>query len=329
MEASKNDKPRKSYGLRIFFGIILVLSILFNIFLLLGMIGVASLAFEPQEDGFAEYTIKEGDEDNKIVVIGLEGVIDIEMAKEVIEQIEAAQKDSDVEGLIIRTISPGGSVVASDEIHHAIRKYCEETEKPVVAFMQGLAASGGYYTSVACDKIIAEPTTITGSIGVIMRTFMLEELFAKKLGVEAVTIKSGKKKDWPTAFSEVTDEQREYLMEKLINPAYERFVKLIDEGRESLELEQIKILGDGSIYHATEAMENGLIDEIGYIDEAIELVAKLADISNPHVVEYTETFSLKNLLGAEGKAENLLNISKKTIREATTPELLYLWDGTN
>jgi len=134
----------------------------------------------------------------------------------------------------VRIISPGGSVGASDRIHHEILRFRDKTSKPAVAFMQTLAASGGYYASVACDKIISEPTAITGSIGVIMNHLVLKELLEEKLGISPVVIKSGPRKDWPSVFSEVTDEQKQYVTDKLINPAYDRFVQLVVQGREML-----------------------------------------------------------------------------------------------
>lgn len=323
-------QPRKSSGWKIFFGILFAFSVIFNFILLFAIMAVAAFGITKRsENGFQEAAIQKGYKSNKVAIIRLEGVINMEMAEKFKEQIEKAKKDKTVKGLIIKTISPGGSVVASDEIHHEIMKYREKTEKPVVAFMQGLAASGGYYTSVACDKIIAEPTTITGSIGVIMQTFSLQELVEEKLGVQPVTVKSGEKKDWPTSFKPVTEEQIEYLQQKLIQPAYNRFVNLIDKGRTDLTIEQIKELADGSIYHATEAMENGLIDEIGYIEDAIETISELAGIEKPYVFEYQERFKFADILGAEERANSILNINKNTVREMMTPELLYLWDGTN
>lgn len=115
--------------------------------------------------------------------------------------------------------------------------------------MQGIAASGGYYTSVACDKIIAEPTTITGSIGVISLYLVVQELLEHKLGILPVVIKAGAKKDWPSYFQAPSEEQLQYLQNKLVNPAYERFVQIVAEGRNATLTEsQVRQLADGSIF---------------------------------------------------------------------------------
>ncbi len=322
--------PRKKTSIwKVFFVILFVLSVLGNIILFGTVALVAAFSGTGSNSDFQEESIVNGSKGSKIGVIRIEGVIDAETADTVIRQLDKAGKDPRVKGIIMRTATPGGSVVASDEIHHAIIRYKNTTGKPVIAFMQGLAASGGYYTSVACDKIIAEPTTITGSIGVIMQTFMLEELFKDKLGIESVTMKSGKRKDWPTTFSKVSDEQKEYLMNKLITPAYERFVRLVAKGRDGLNVEQVKALADGSIYHADEALENGLIDQIGYMEDAIDLISDLADVENPYVFEYKEEFHFSSLLGAESKSKSLIQMNESDIRNALTPNLMYLWDGSN
>ncbi len=217
--------PKKTSGWRIFWRVVLVLSIIVNIFLLLCVLGLGAAFATGQGDFFAsrdvfdENVLVKGDVSKKIVVIRLEGVIDSKMSKDVIEQIKAAGKDKRVKALIVRTISPGGGVSASDQIHHEISKFREKTKKPAVAFMQSVAASGGYYTSVACNRIVAEPTVITGSIGVIMAHLTVEELLEDKLGIVPVVIKSGPKKDWTSVFHEATDEQKQYLTDKLISPA--------------------------------------------------------------------------------------------------------------
>ena len=328
MESEYNNlthpKQKKSTGWKIFFAIMLFFSVLANLAMVVILVATVAVFTARTTEGLIEEKIEFGPRKNKIAVVRLEGIINREMADDIIEQIESARKDINVKALIIRTFSPGGSVFASDRIHNQIKEFRHKTNKPVVAFMEGLAASGGYYTSVACDKIIAEPTTITGSIGVIMGHFVLKELLEEKLGIQPVVIKSGPKKDWPSSFSEVTDEQKEYLQNKLIGPAYERFVLLIAQGREEqLSLEEIRLLADGSIYNATEAMDNGLIDGIGYMDDAIELAKSLAGIEKASVVEYKRPFSLTSWL--DSKTELLSRLDRAGLYELTTPQLMYIW----
>ncbi len=326
------QRPKKS-GWRIFWNIILVLSILMNIFLFIGLIGTAILAtgsgdFFAARDGYTEEILVEGNRSNKIVVIRIEGIIDGDLSKNVCKQIKAAKEDKAVKALIVRTITPGGMVSSSDQIYHEIVNFRKATGRPVVAFMQTVAASGGYYTSVACDRIVAEPTVITGSIGVILSHMVLKDLLEEKLGISPVVVKSGRKKDWPSLFSETTEEQKEYLAEKLIGPAFERFVGLVAEGRkEKLSEEEVRELADGSIFGAVEALEKALIDEVGYIDEAIAATEKLARIRNAHVVEYSRPFSLSMLLASQGKSKSVWEIDKNMLQKMAAPQLLYLWDA--
>jgi len=282
--------------------------------------------FDSQK-GFAEEVLIKGAASKKIVVVRLQGIIDGAQSQKFKKQFKAIKADKNVKAVIIRTVTPGGTVSASDQIHNEIMKFRAETNKPVVAFMQTVAASGGYYTSVACDKIIAEPTVITGSIGVIMNNIVIKNLLEEKLGIQPVVIKSGPKKDWPSMFSETTDEQKEYLMAKLINPAYKRFVTLVAEGRKELTVDQVEQLADGSIYGAKEAKDEKLIDEVGYFEEAVKLTEKLAGIKGARVVEYNRLFSLSTLFGAETKTK-LWEIDHNTLHELTTPQLMYLWNAS-
>ncbi len=315
--------PKKRTGWRVFWGIILVLSVLANLVLFLMLIGLLAVFATGQRGIFTEEVIQAGPRTSKIAVITLEGIIDGEQAEDVYRQIKSARKDKRVKGLIIRINSPGGGISASDQIHNEILKYREEEDKPVVAFMEGVAASGGYYTSVACDKIIAEPTTITGSVGVIMGHFVLQKLLEEKLGIQPVIIKSGRKKDWPSPFQPLTEEQRQYIQEKLIVPFYNRFVQVVADGRPSLTLADVERLADGSIYGAQEALDEKLIDEIGYLDEAIEQVKSLAGIEEAQVVEYRRPFSLTSFLRSQSKS--FPKLDRTTLYELSTPQLLYLW----
>lgn len=317
------EQPKRRTGWRIFWGIVLALSVLANIALFMILIGVVAVFAAGQKGIFTEEVIQDGPRTTKIAVIRLEGIIDGRQAEDLYQQIKVARKDEQVKGLIVRVNSPGGTISGSDQIYNEILKYRQEEEKPVVAFMQGVAASGGYYTSVACEKIIAEPTTITGSVGVMAGHFILQELLENKLGIQPVIFKSGEKKDWPSPFEAVTDEQRQYIEEKLIGPAYNRFVQVVADGRGELTLTDVERLADGSIYSVHEALDEKLIDEIGYLDEAIELVKSLAGVEEAMVVEYEKPFSLAGFLGAQ--TGDILRINKRTLYELSTPQVLYLW----
>ncbi|MHC4656412.1 MAG: signal peptide peptidase SppA [Planctomycetota bacterium] len=320
------SKPAKTgAGWRIFWGIVLALSIMANIALFFILIGVVTVFATGQRDTLTEELIQKGPRGNKIAIIKVEGIIDSLQAKSVQKQLKRAREDKRIKGLIIHVNSPGGTISGSDQIYNEIRKYRNEEGKPVVAFMQGMAASGGYYTSVACDQIIAEQTTITGSIGVIFGHFVLQQLLEDKLGIQPVIITSGPKKSWLSMFKPFEEEQQQYVQERLINPAYERFVEVVAEGRPSLNASDVNNVADGGIYSAKEAFKEKLIDDLGYLDKAIEVVKSLAQIEKAQVVEYRKPFSLAGFLTLRSK--NVLNFDRAMLYELSTPQLLYLWTG--
>ena len=325
---------RKHSGWRIFFTLILAFSIMANVLLFAGLVILGSLFattgsdfLAGSDDHIIEQIIEPGPASTKIAVIRLDGMIDSQASQSLRRQFRVAAEDKRVVAVILRAMTPGGTVSASDQIHHEITTFRQTTGKPVVAFMQSVAASGGYYASVACDEIIAEPTAITGSIGVMVNTMVIQELLEEKLGIDPVIIKSGPRKDWPSMFSQVTPEQRDYLTEKLIKPAYERFVTLVAEGRkDQLTPDEVRTLADGSIYGADEAKEAGLIDDIGYMDKAISTARRLAGVSKARVVEYGRSLSLFSVLGAE--SQKGITFDRKTIEQWALPRQMYLWDGS-
>lgn len=323
----QNMKPaRKGTGWRIFWGIVLAFSVMANIALFLMLIGVVAVFTTGQRSILTEEVVREGPARSKIAMVSVQGIINGRLAGDVYRQLKVAGQDRRVKGLIVRVNSPGGTISASDQIYKQIGKFQSESNIPVIAFMQGVAASGGYYTSVACEKIIAEPTTITGSIGVISWYLVVQELLEEKLGVLPVTVKSGKKKDWPSSFREPTPEELQYMQDKLIAPAFERFVQVIIEGRKgSLSSNEVRRLADGGIYGAQEALDEKLIDDIGYLDEAIDLVKSLAGIENAQVVEYRKPFSFGDFLSY--RKPNLLKLDRSTLYELGTPQVLYLWSA--
>ncbi|MGB2865209.1 MAG: signal peptide peptidase SppA [Sedimentisphaerales bacterium] len=317
---------RKGSGWRIFWGIVLAFSVMANIALFLMLIGVVAIFATGQRGMLTEEVIREGPARNKIAVITLQGIIHGQLAGDVYQQLKVAGRDRRVKGLIVRVNSPGGTISASDQIYKQIREFRSKENIPVVAFMQGVAASGGYYTSVACEKIIAEPTVITGSIGVISWYLVVQELLEEKLGVLPVTVKSGPKKDWPSSFREPAPEELQYMQDKLIIPAYERFVQIVAEGRKAtLDANEVRRLADGGIFGAQEALDEKLIDDIGYLDEAIESVKSLAGIKTAQVVAYRKPFTFADFLSY--RKPNLLKLDRNTLYELGTPQVLYLWSA--
>lgn len=319
--------PRRRSVWRIFWRIVLLFSILANVALFVMLLAAGVVFVAGQGGSLTEEIVREGPAKSKIAIINVQGIIHGQMAGEVYRQLKQARQDRNVKGLIVRVNSPGGTISASDRIYKEIRKFRDEEKKPVIAFMQCVAASGGYYASVACEKIIAEPTTITGSIGVISSYFVVQELLEEKLGILPVTIKSGRKKDWPSSFKAPTEEQIQYMQDKLITPALARFVEVVEEGRAgSLTSEDVsKIAADAAIYGAKEALDEKLIDQIGYLDEAIALVKSMAKIDDARVVQYSKPFSLMDLLSY--RKASFPKLDRNTLYELGTPQVMYLWSA--
>lgn len=317
------QEPKKRGFWRVLGGILFALSVLANIVLVLMVIGVFALLVTGQADLITERVIEPGPRTSKIAVINLRGIIEAEKSRDICEQLKHAAKDDNVKAIILRVDSPGGTISGSDQIHNEILKCRTQGAKPVLASMQGLAASGAYYVSVACDKIIAEPTTITGSVGVIMGYLVLQDLLEGKLGIQPVIVKSGEKKDWPSSFKKPTSEELKYLQEKVIDPAYERFVQIVSDGRGSLTTSDVRRLADGSIYTAQEALNEKMVDAVGYFSNAVDQAMSLAGIDKAQVVEYKRPFSLASFM--RGRAGFLWKIDKATLYELSTPQVLYLW----
>ncbi|MEW6407507.1 MAG: signal peptide peptidase SppA [Patescibacteria group bacterium] len=206
----------------------------------------------------------------------------------IVKQIHQAKTDSKIKAIILNIKSPGGSITASDEIYQEIAS-ARTTGKKVIAFLNETAASGGYYIALPTDKIIASPTTLTGSIGVIAQTFNIEELLAR-YGVKIETIKSGKYKDILSSYREMTPEERE-LLQNILDEYYKQFVNLTKKHRPDIDLEKLEEITDGRVFTARQAKELKLIDELGYENDAINLAAKLSKIREKTVIKYKQPFS--------------------------------------
>lgn len=261
----------------------------------------------------------------KISVINVDGVIANDANNDtVVDMLEDARKDPSVVGVIMHINSPGGSVYASEKIYKEIKKI-QETNKPVYAVMQELAASGGYYISAPCDKIFASNETFTGSIGVIMQSYSLEGLF-EKYGIKQQNITTGKMKDAGSPGKALDKEEREYL-QNLVDSAFARFVKVVADGRDMSEAD-VRKLADGRIYDGSQAVENGLVDSIGDLEAAYKDMAKEYNLSDPLAVEKVDVFSnfSKYLPGFKSNKSDLEVIQELMKAEGLKP--LYLYGGS-
>lgn len=196
--------PKKKSGWRIFWGLWLGLSVLANIVFFLMIIGLFGMLVTGSTDMITEKTVMGGERTQKIAVINIVGIIDSMTAADVTEQIKHAAKDKYVKAIILSVDSPGGTISGSDQIYNEILKYRNMNGKPVVAFMHNLAASGGYYVSVAAEEIVAEPTVITGSIGVIMATWFSTNCWRKSLALLRSLLKAARRRTGQALFTNRT-----------------------------------------------------------------------------------------------------------------------------
>ena len=248
------------------------------------------------------------------------------MVDEFRESLKKASGDKKIAALVIRINSPGGTVTASDILHHEILEYKKKTGVRVVACMMDVAASGGYYVATAADEIVAHPTTITGSIGVIAMRFNVQGLF-DKIGVESRAIKSGDMKDIMSPFRPATPEEIK-IMQTIIDQMNGRFIDVIVEGRKPLSREAVVRLADGRIYTAGQALGLKLIDRVGYLDNAIEGVKTSLNLQKASVVVYHRAGSYKGTIYSEaGGNTTIVNILPQDL-ESLMPrgmQFMYLW----
>jgi protease-4 len=323
-------RPAKKGGGWKVFAIILIVLLALSLLLNLkhAALSVMGLKMKPaQSTGpkLEEVTVRDDSSSDKIVVVPIEGVISGEptdngysLVSVVKEQLKLAKTDRDVKAVILKVDSPGGEVLASDEIANAIRKFQSDSGKPVIVSMGSLAASGGYYVSVPSKWIVANELTITGSIGVIMHGLNYRGLL-DKIGVQPEVFKSGKYKDMlsPTRSpDEITPEEKQ-MVQALIDETFAKFKQVVQDGREAAfkdtphtETGVSQALSDdwadyadGRILSGTAALKLGFVDELGDFDVAVNRAHKLAGISGANLVEYQPVFDISNLFRMLGKTD--------------------------
>ncbi|HYQ82696.1 MAG TPA: signal peptide peptidase SppA [Rubrobacter sp.] len=240
------------------------------------------------------------------------------------DALRQAGQDTSVVAVVLEVNSPGGGVTASDEMHQSILDFRENTGKPVVVSMGDTAASGGYYISTAADRIVANETTLTGSLGVIFQLNNFAEA-ANKYGVGQVIIKSGKYKDMGNAFREMRPDERE-IFQSIVDESYSEFVDVISEGREIPE-DRVRQIADGRVYSGTQARDLGLVDAFGDLDEASATAGRLADARDTTVVRYVQEPTLTESLLArlapqEPQAQQIMDAAGLDLEPK--PYYLYL-----
>ncbi len=327
--------PPRRRGLKVYaiiatFLLLMCFAAIFILIVMVSFMGAAlggSASDSPAQRVQAE-TVTDGGHE-RVAILPISGTIDAHMVEKVHNFCEYIKQDNKIKAVVIEVDSPGGTVTASDEIYHMLLQL--KTSRKLVVSMRSLAASGGYYLSMAADKLYAEPTTLTGSIGVIWPSFQVTKLM-DNIGVKPEFVKSDNAaefKDAGSPFKEMTEQDRAYI-KGILNNAHDKFASIVDTGRKGKLTLPVKEVAIGKIWTSDEAKKIGLIDEIAYTDEVCANVAKDAGISNPTVVRLKNRGGLFDILGAKtpftgGKVE--VHIDPSDLKESVSPSLEYRYEG--
>ncbi len=284
--------------------------------------------FSKSSDPLHEYKVK-GKGEQKILMITVKGVISDSpksglfesrpgMVQEVLAQLEKAEKDQSIKAVVLKVDSPGGTIVASDIIYHQLMEFKKRTGKKIVVMMMNMAASGGYYISLPADHIVSHPTTITGSVGAIFVRPKFKGLM-DKIGVGVEVSKSGKNKDMGSPYKESNEDEAAYF-QNIIDKMASRFSGLVQKHR-NLSPETMKTVRAAGVFLSEEAKSLGLIDEIGYMENAIEKARSLSGIEGEYklVVYRREHFSndtvYNNVSAVSGGGSSPISIKIQPVPE--------------
>jgi protease-4 len=353
------SKPRKSRGWMI---VAIILIVLLALSLLGNFTQFVSKAFNSGfnrsfKNGTArqvgprldEVVLEDNDARSKIAVITVDGIITghapdqagNNLVDVVQAQLDRAKDDSRVKAVILKVDSPGGEVMASDEINKAIAKFQDDSKKPVICSMGSLAASGGYYISAPCRWIVANELTITGSIGVIMHGYNYRGLM-DKLGVAPMTFKSGKFKDMlsPDRSTNEIPPEEHAMVQGLIDETYQKFKNVVADGRKQAHdkngregkplADDWANYADGRVVSGTQALTLGFVDQVGDFDDAVNRAEKIAHIGDANLIEYRERYDISDFLsmfGQSGAAHDIkldLGLDIPKLREGC---MYFLWQA--
>lgn len=281
-----------------------------------GMLFLMMLVVTVSDDESGEFSLS----DQKVAIIPIEG--EILDGRQTLDLLHKYARNDTVKAMVVRINSPGGAIAPSQEIYSAIRRIRKDTGKPIVASLDSVAASGGFYIAAGCDRIVANPGSITGSIGVIMQWFDMKDLVRwAKLNPETIT--SGALKDAGSPYRQMTAAERQYF-QNIVTRLHTQFVRDVAQGRAGkIKQEEVARVADGRVFTGEEALELKLVDELGSIDDAVRSAGQLAGIEGTpdRIWPKREEDSLFDLLASSGEGEAIL----ERIISRRVPKFLYKW----
>ncbi|MCG6916662.1 MAG: signal peptide peptidase SppA [Deltaproteobacteria bacterium] len=284
--------------------------------------------------------VLEGEGPGKVLVMDISGVLayeenkkessfreEVNLVTRVKEELNKASIDSEVKALILRIQSPGGTVNASDLIHHEILEFKKRRNVTVVACFLGMATSGGYYIATAADHIVAQPTTLTGSIGTIALKFNVEGLM-EKVGVDEETVKSGDKKDMWSPFRPASAEEKK-ILQSIIDEYQGKFLEVVRAGRKNMTEADLAMVTDGRIFSGTQALKLRLVDQLGYLNDAVQWAKNAVGMEKAKVVMYHRPGTyVDNIYSmSPGEAWSWAERLQKgeLLPQKQTPQFMYIW----
>jgi protease-4 len=305
--------------------------------------GTPSFLITPVQNAYRleEQTVAEGHGFNsgKIAIIEVEGMImnmktggfmqptENELSR-FTQELDLAAHDPSVKAVVLRVNSPGGTVTASDVMYQTVKRFKAKTHKPVVASLQDVAASGAYYVSCASDKIVAHPTSVVGSIGVIFNTINVAGTM-EKIGAKSEAIKSGPLKDMGSPFKDL-DPQARAVMQGMVDEYYKRYVEIVTSNRHLPDSETVKMVTDGRVFSGARAAELGLVDRTGLLDDALDEARKMASAPGAKVVIYRRPFGYNGSIYAQGSIPqpqaNVMQLKIPGLNDRLPSGFYYVWE---
>jgi protease-4 len=318
-----------------------ILCLMFALLLIVTGCAIVTIPLFPSERGLQERVL-EGEGTAKILLVDISAVIsekerskglglvtEDSLVARIKEELQKAEKDEYVKGVVVKINSPGGTVTATDTIYHELMEFKRRTDTRIVACVTGLAVSGGYYVASAADEIMAHPTSVTGNIGVIALKFNVDQLLSK-VGIQEETVKSADKKDIWSPFRPSTPEEKE-IIQSVIDTFHDRFVGVVHAGRKALlSKEEVDELADGRIFTAEQALAAKLVDKIGYLDDAVKAIKGSLDLKEAKVITYLRPGSYKGSIysGLPQRSDtdiNLIAVNGDFLSLIPEVRFMYLW----